>query len=95
MYITKVLKRKDASSVIVAVVLAFSFINFLSAVSARPAGQLLGLDDGTYASYSFPGSGFKGTYLYPLVSFLIQLVLVEIAIAFVVWVRPYFVRKKR
>jgi hypothetical protein len=95
MYTSKVLKRKDASSVMVAVVMAFAFVSFLTSISARPAGLLLNLDDGSYAAYSFPGSGFVGTYVYPLVVLLLQLLFLEISIRLIVWLRPLVVRKKR
>jgi hypothetical protein len=94
MYTSKVLKRKDASSVMVAVVMALAFVNFLSSISARPAGLILGLDDGTYASYSYPGAGFVGTYVYPLVVLLLQLLFLEISIRLIVLLRPLVVRKK-
>lgn len=93
MYISKVLKRKDAASLSIAVVMALAFTNFLGSVSARPAGQLLGLNDGAYASYSYPGSGFKGTYVYPLVVLLLQLLFLEISVRLIVWLRPLVVGK--
>ncbi|CAN5415921.1 hypothetical protein BH10PAT3_BH10PAT3_0290 [soil metagenome] len=95
MYISKVLKRKDASSVSIAVVMALAFTNFLASISARPAGLLLGLKDGTYASYNFPGSSFTGIYIYPLVLLLLELLFLEISIRLIVWLRPMVVGKKK
>ena len=77
MAIIKVLKRKDAASVIVAIVIGFGLAQMLSVVTARPAGMLLGLEDGHYISYSFPGGSWVGTYALPVLTFVLQLVVLE------------------
>lgn len=88
MYIIKVLKRKDAASVIVAVVLALvlssvvtaltgDFANYLSGVSSELDGEL------------------RDVLIRPLVSAFLQVLTLEVFLRLVIFARPAFVRKKK
>lgn len=77
MMIIKILKRKDAASVIVAVVLAMIIVSFLPVVTGKLAGQISGLKEGQYLSYSTNG-GWKAEYLDPVVWAALQIILLEI-----------------
>lgn len=71
--ITKVLKRKDAASVVVAVVLAMIISPALSILTHDVASQLSG-------SESFAGGGWQSTYVYPIINAVLQIILLEVFI---------------
>ena len=85
MVLVKVLKRKDASSVFVAVLLAWLIWQPLMQVTARPAGKLLSLKDNQYVSYSYPGTGWKVQYLYPVVQLVMELIVLEVLAWIYIW----------
>jgi Na+-translocating ferredoxin:NAD+ oxidoreductase RnfD subunit len=88
MYVSKVLKRKDASSLIVAVSMGVAFAFFLMSISSQPAVWL------SRANYGGPGQNWKDALLIPLVTLVVELILLEICLRLVVNLRPLFVRKK-
>jgi hypothetical protein len=78
MVLVKMLKRRDASSVLVAVLVALVVWQPLMQETSRLSAKISGLSGGQYASYSAPGAGWKGEYLYPLVSVIVQLIALEL-----------------
>lgn len=68
----KVLKRKDASSVIVAVVLALIVNQAVSTFSVRPADWFSGAVT--------PGGGWRAGFWEPLILLIIELIVLEIVI---------------
>ena len=78
MVLIKILKRKDASSVLVAVLTALVVWQPLSEVTSRPAAKLLGLNNNQYLSYSPPGGDWVSQYIYPIVWVIVQLIVLEI-----------------
>lgn len=93
MYITKVLKRGDAASVVVAIVLAFIVISVLPNLVGDLTQILTGTEDG-YVPGTYPGMGWQEVYLMPVVSALLQVVVVELGLRLVVVFRSVLVRKK-
>ena len=88
MYVSKVLKRKDASSLIIAVTMGVAFAFFLAAISNQPAAKLSGVE--------YAGSlGWKESILVPLLTLVIELVVLEISLRLLVLLRPIFVRKAK
>lgn len=81
------LKRRDASSVVVAVAVALIVVNFLGSVTTYLSGRLAGLHNGQYGS-AYPGSGWKGEYLYPFIQAVFELVLLEILAWIYIWSQP-------
>jgi len=77
MAIVSVLKRKDAASVIVAVVIAMILGPLLTSLTAEVAQMISGLDDGQNFSYAGPGNGWQNAYLFPVVWAVSQLLLLE------------------
>lgn len=75
--IEKVLMRKDASSLIVAIILALATLQFIATVTAPAAAKIL-----DQAALQIQGSSFKDQYVAPLVVLALQVVAVEI----LVWV---------
>jgi len=88
MYIEKVLKRKDASSVIVAVVSAFIISTWLPGVVWRLADKITGSN----SQYGLGGS-WKAQYLQPFVMMVLQFVVLELALRLYVWVHKMFTSK--
>ena len=86
MVLVKVLKRKDAASVVVAVVVGLVLLQFVTAVTTHPSGWISGLQSGQYASSGAPGTGWKGEYLYPTVAAALQLIALEVLGWIYVWV---------
>lgn len=76
----KVLKRRDASSVVVAIVIGWIIAQMLPALTAELAGTISGATDGQYVLYTAPGADWQTQYLYPVVQALLQLVLLEIVL---------------
>lgn len=74
----KVLKRRDAASVIVAVVIAMILWQMVSSVTNPLAGQLSGLSDGQYGA-PFPG-GWQSQYLQPIVWAALQFIVLEVVL---------------
>jgi hypothetical protein len=93
MLLVKILKRKDASSVLVAVLIALIVWQPLAQETAKPAAKLLGLNNNQYLSYSPPGGDWKSAYLYPLVSVVLQLIVLEILGWLWVWGAAAFKKK--
>jgi predicted Co/Zn/Cd cation transporter (cation efflux family) len=89
MYISKVLKRKDAASVSIAVVMAFAFTAFLASISLRPAEFLSGIK-GAHEHF-----GFRVLYIQPLMMLLLELLFLEISVRLIIWLRPFVVGKKK
>lgn len=77
MMLVSILKRKDAASVIVAIVIAMVLMQPLSALTARLAGKVSGVDGGF--SYAQSG-GWQVEYLQPVVWAILQLILLEIVV---------------
>lgn len=96
MYVVKLLKRKDASSVVIAVWLAFQLMQLTSVVSMKAVSWLTGLGDSTFQNaYSSVASDWRNAYLNPVVSLLVQLVVLEVVVRLVVWVHPMLVKKSK
>ena len=74
MYIEKVLKRKDAVSIIVSVVMAMIILQPLTALTTRLAQVL----SGERISAVSAGANWQEQYLLPLVSALCQIVALEV-----------------
>lgn len=87
MVFVKILKRRDGSSVVVAVVTALIIVNFLGSVTQYLAGKLANLHSGQYGS-AFPGTGWRGEYLYPFLQAVFSLILLEILCWIYVWAKP-------
>ena len=94
MGIVKVLKRKDASSVLVAVVLAFIIIQLLPAVTGRLAVNITGVEEGQTFSGAFPGAGWESVYLYPVVWAVLQVLALEILVWLYVGLHSLMLKKK-
>jgi len=98
MYIVKVMKRKDAASVVIAIWLAMALMQLTSIPTIRLSNWLTGLGannwQGPYGGGG-PSYDWRSEYLSPVVSFLVQVVVLEILIRLFVWVHPMFVSKKK
>jgi hypothetical protein len=94
MYVVKVLKRKDASSVVVAILLALMVSQMLMMVTNDLTTWLSGLKGEEGFGYGSFSGDWKVMYLQPLVSVIVQLVALEVLIRLIVMVRSAVVRKK-
>jgi hypothetical protein len=77
MVLVKVLKRKDASSVLVAILLAMIVQQPLFMLTGKPASIISGLH-GNGGMYYGPGGGWQTQYLYPIVWVIVQILVLEI-----------------
>lgn len=89
----KVLKRKDAASVVVAVIVAMIIWQALPTLTGELAEMISGLDNGQSVSYVYPGAGWQGQYLHPVVSAVLQLVLLDVLIRLYVAVHSMVSKK--
>lgn len=88
MYIVKLLKRGDAASVVVAVVLAIILANVLPVVTSDLATYLAGIETANSTEW-------RVNVVRPLISSALQVIILEAFLRLVIFVRPFFVRKKR
>ena len=79
----RVLQRKDASSLIVAIVLGFTTLQFIANITAPLSAKILGQDMGLQSA------AFKDQYLAPLVALLLQVIAVEILVWLIVGIRSF------
>lgn len=66
MVLRQILKRRDAASVVVAIVAALVIANYLTAVLSPFASWLLGIDTHTV------NSGLRGDFLFPTLLMILQ-----------------------
>lgn len=88
MYIIRILKRRDAASVIVAVVLAFILTSIVSVLTGDLATYLSGIE-------VMGGTEWRENVVRPLIQAGLQIILLEAILRAVVYTRPLFVRRKR
>lgn len=94
MYIVKVLKRRDAASVIVAIILGFLLLTPLQLIPQHWANKLVGdIDNPTRYSYPLQDD-WKQVYVLPLLALVLQVVLVEIGLRVAIFLRAGLVRRK-
>lgn len=87
MYIVKILKRKDAASVVVAIVLALVLNGVMFVLTDDLATYLSGIDK--------TSTMWRENIVRPLIAAALQLIVLEAILRAVIYVHPYFVRKKR
>jgi hypothetical protein len=81
--IEKVLQRKDGSSLIVGVVLAYITLQFITSITGPLTSRVLGETD------NLQSVSAKDQYLAPLVALLLQLIAVELLVWVVVGLRAF------
>lgn len=94
MLLIKILKRKDASSVVVAILVALIVSQLVMVYASNWGSKLAGLPDGQGYYYSFPESGWRGNYLQPFLVALISLFILEAFAWVVILVKGVFLKKK-
>lgn len=93
MYVVKVLKRKDASSLVVGVVVAMLVVQFVAQVSLELASRISLWQWGKAGPSNtafYPTAGWRSTYLQPLVGLLVQLLVLEVLVRVYVWIHSQF-----
>ncbi len=78
MVLVQILRRRDASSIIIAIILAIIIGQLLSMMTGDLAATLSGLKEGEAPIYNPPGAEWKQIYLFPVVSSALQIILLEI-----------------
>ena len=91
MLIVKVLKRKDAASVVVAVVVALILHQLVQMVTPELASRLSGADG--FSGFDTGGPGWQTQYLHPVVWAALQLLLLEVLCWVYVFVHGMFSKK--
>jgi hypothetical protein len=76
MVLVKILKRRDASSVVVAILVATILLSVVQTIPAKWAGWISGLHNGQYPAYV--SSDWKAQYLFPVVYAILQLLVLEV-----------------
>lgn len=88
----KVLKRRDGAALVVGVVVAFIIISLLTTVTTYISSWASGLGYGKFGM-AFPGTGWKGQYLHPVISTIVQLLALEILIKLYIIVHSMVTKK--
>jgi hypothetical protein len=78
MILVRILKRKDASSIVVAVVIGLIIVNLLPHLTGELANNISGAPDGQTFTGNFPGAAWEATYLQPVVWAALQLIALEV-----------------
>lgn len=86
MHAIKILKRKDASSIVVAVLLSMILYPLLLTLTADLSAYLSGITN-------LPDYEWRIVIVQPIVSVMLQLVLLEAILRIAVFIRPFFVRR--
>ena len=94
MHIVKLLKRRDAASLIVAIYLAQA-LHQLVMMQSYSLGTRLAYVGSNDTQNMFGGGGWRNEYLSPIISFVIQIVFLEVIIRLFVWVHPMLVSKRK
>ena len=95
MVTVKVLKRKDAASLVVAVVLALMVSAFLSQVTLDASMSLSELISGKENLTGSDSSvSWEVTYLLPTVTFLVQLIALELLIRLFIFLRGMWINAR-
>lgn len=93
MVLVTILKRKDGSSVIVAVVVAFILAQMLPGLTGSLANTLSGAEDGQTFSAAIPGATWQSQYLQPIVWAVLQLLLLEVIAWLVIFISSMMKKK--
>lgn len=94
MVLVKVLKRKDAASVVVAILIAMIVSQVLPMMTGKLASIISGLNDRQGAFNYGPGGGWQQQYLFPITWALLQLLVLEILCWVVIGLASMFKKKK-
>lgn len=79
MVLVKILKRKDASSVVAGVAVALLSVQFVATLTQDLANKISSWQwHNSGSAYGGPPNSFQVMYLQPLVAFVLQLVALEI-----------------
>lgn len=89
MVIVRILQRKDAASLVVAVAAAIVVAQFLTFMGNQLSYELLGAGPGE--DYT---PDWKVTYAVPIVALLLQLVMLEVLARLVVWGRSMAINRR-
>lgn len=89
MYIDKILKRKDAASLIVAILLAMILAQLITPLTARLAQVL----SGPKVSMASNGIGWQPRYLYPIINVTLQIMTLEGLIRLYVFIQQRLNRR--
>lgn len=81
----KVLQRKDGSTLVVGVVLALVFIQFVTSVTMPLAAKIMNNGGGS----GYAGASFKDQYVTPFVALVLQLIAIELIVWLVIGIRSF------
>lgn len=79
MVITSLLKRRDSSSVIVAIFVAYGLLQLISTLTSQPTAEVMkifGVENGS--QFGYPTGDWKVNYLTPIVTFVLQVLALEL-----------------
>jgi len=96
MYVVKVLKRKDASSLVVGVTVAMFLLQFVGTMSMELSSRIALWQWGKSAPGNqgfYGGAGWRSTYLQAVVALLVQLLVLEVLVRLYVWVHQMATKK--
>ena len=88
MVVIQVLKRKDAASLIIAIALAMIGFAVIGGVTGHLSHEIAGLGD-TY------NGNFKTNYVLPLVSFVLQLIALEVFLRLIIAARASYDKNQK
>lgn len=92
MVLVKILKRGDAASIIVAIVLAMSISNAFSIMFMDIAGWVAGIGEDVNMYQGFSEGGWRTTYLFPVVTLVLQLIALELVARVAIYAREQAIK---
>lgn len=79
MVIVSILKRRDPSSIIVAIFLAYGLLQLATTVTAQPVSKIMEfLGTNPEMQYSYGSDGWQSNYLAPVITFALQIIALEL-----------------
>ena len=97
MYVVKVLKRKDASSLVVGVVVAMFVLQFVTAMTQELSSRIALWQWGNTTPSGtgfYPVGGWRTTYLQPVIALLVELIALEVLVWVYVWIHRAVTKKR-
>jgi hypothetical protein len=96
MVTVRILKRKDAASVAVAVAIGWILVQFVQIISSNWATRIanMGRQSGMYGIGAGPGSSWRDEYLAPVLTLILGLIVLEVVLWVAVTLRASLVRRK-
>lgn len=89
MVIVQLLKRRDPSSIIIAIFVAYGLLQLIGALTSQPTTEIMRLFGAEANQFGYGEADWKTNYLAPLVTFALQVIALELITRAYIFVAGY------